>query len=698
MVYNSIIRVMKMKVLVKKFRRSSFAMRLVYLFTLLVYIVSYVFIFVSLLKLEGVETTIRIVGLATLGLVLFLYLFFDLIFLITKHHVTLCISSVIVLVIASACINAGQAVSKVYTLIDDMVVKENDLITYKTVLITLKDKKFENTKNFKVGMIDNKTDTEGNVLPKELIKKEKLVFTVTEYETYFEMLELLYEKKLDGIFITSDYEAVYSSYDAYENIETDVVVVKEYSKEMKNQDYIASTGSIDKPFTILLMGVDSKADKLNPNAGFNGDTIMMITFNPHTLNATVFSIPRDTYVPIACLKNQASSKVNSSAAYGTNCVIKTMQNLTGIKIDYYVKINFKGVVNLVDALGGITIDVDKPDYRKNGKRDCGDKICEQNSNRKFGSQLVYITPGKDVHLNGEQALAYARNRHQFASGDFKRIEHQQAVVEAVANSAKDIKSVNEFYAILEAISQNIYTNMSTKEMLNLYNVGKSILTNNSSDNFGISIQKTYLSGYSQMMYVNNIRLRVYTYQYYEGSLNDITDAMKVNLGLKSPKIIKTFSFSANKPYKQSVIGKGSYTQTKLKTIPNFKTMTLVNAQSWLAENGITSNVVYVVKGHELYDDTLPEGTIVSQSAKYGMLVENVTSCNLYVIRKSGAVTPTTPSTNKVTDSTSESTSIDTSESTSESTSEKTSESTSESTTEKVTEPTSPPSPETDEGN
>ena len=343
-----------MKVLWKKFKRSSLSARLVYLFALLVFIGSYIFIFINLLKLEGVETTLRVVGLATLGLALFLYLFFDLIFLITKHHITLYISTFIVLTISALCITAGQAVSKVYTVIDDMVVKENDLITYKTVLITLKDKKFENSKNFKVGMIDNKTDTEGNVLPKELIKKEKLVFTVTEYETYFEMLELLYQKKLDGIFITSDYEAVYSTYDAYENIDEDVIVVKEYSKEMKNQDYIASTGSIDKPFTLLIMGVDSKNEKLNPNAGFNGDTIMMITFNPHTLNATVFSIPRDTYVPIACLKNQSSSKVNSSAAYGTNCVIKTMQNLTGINIDYYVKINFKGVVNLVDALGGIT--------------------------------------------------------------------------------------------------------------------------------------------------------------------------------------------------------------------------------------------------------------------------------------------------------------------------------------------------------
>ena len=687
-----------MKVLWKKFKRSSLSMRLVYLFTLLVYIGSYVFIFQSLLKLSGIETNLRIVGLATLGLILFLYLFFDLIFLITKHHVTLCISSFIILVISSACINGGMAVSKVYTLIDNMTVSENSLITYTTNLIVLKDTKYDNNTNFKVGMIDNKTDTEGNVLPKELIKKDGLKFTVSEYETYFEMLELLYSKQLDGIFISSDYESIYSTYDAYSNIGEDVKVALEYSKDMKNQDYKASTGSIDKPFTLLIMGVDSKADKLNPKAGFNGDTIMMITFNPHTLNATVFSIPRDTYVPIACLKNQASSKVNSSAAYGTNCVINTMQNLTGINIDYYVKINFKGVVNLVDALGGITLDVDKPDYHKNGKRDCGENICEQSSNRKFGSQMVVITPGKNVKLNGEQALAYARNRHQWAAGDFKRIEHQQAVVEAVANSAKNISSVNDFYAILEAISNNIYTNMTTKEMLNLYNVGKTILTNNSSDNFGINIQKTVLSGYSLMMYVDNLRLRVYTFQYYQQSLQDIVDAMKVNLGQKSPKVTKTFSFSANTAYKQKIIGKGSYSQAKLTTIPDFKTMTLVNAQSWCTKNGISSYVTYVYRGDELFDDTLADGAIVSQSVKRGVLLEKVSSVTLYVIKKNSATVPITNNTKPI-DSTSESTSDTTSDTTSESTeptSEKPTEPTSEETT-KPTEPTEPINPETDEG-
>ena len=116
---------------------------------------------------------------------------------------------------------------------------------------------------------------------------------------------------------------------------------------------------------MLLLGVDSEYDGLANNAAFNGDSIMLLTFNPKTLSATVFSIPRDTYVPIAC-NNNKQNKINSAAAYGTKCMINTIENLTDITIDYFVKINFKGVVNLVDALDGIDVNIDEPDFKKNG--------------------------------------------------------------------------------------------------------------------------------------------------------------------------------------------------------------------------------------------------------------------------------------------------------------------------------------------
>ena len=175
------------------------------------------------------------------------------------------------------------------------------------------------------------------------------------------------------------------------------------------------------------MGVDSEKDGLKANQAFNGDTLMLVTFNPKTLNATMFSIPRDTWVPIAC-NNNRENKINSSAAYGSSCVIKTIQNLTGINIDYYAKVNFKGVVDLVNALGGVTVEVERPDfwYHENGKVN-QNKVCEQDSNRRFGKDIVCMDLGLQT-LNGEQALAYARCRHLYAISDIARNQHQQQIV------------------------------------------------------------------------------------------------------------------------------------------------------------------------------------------------------------------------------------------------------------------------------
>ena len=417
----------------------------------------------------------------------------------------------------------------------------------------------------------------------------------------------------------------YNNIEKYINIANETFIIDSYSKQMKNQDTVASTNkSVTEPFTVLLLGVDSEYDGLSNNAAFNGDSIMLITFNPKTLSATIFSIPRDTYVPIAC-NNNKSNKINSAAGYGTKCMIDTIQNLIDINIDYYVKINFKGVVSLVDALGGVTLDIDKPDFRKNGNINCGDKICEQDSNRSFGENLVYITPGPNQTINGEQALAYSRNRHQFASSDFKRIEHQQAVVTAIANKTKTIRSIDTFYKLLNAVSNNIDTNMSTKEILNFYNVGKNILLNNNfDDNNFINIQKTYLSGYDLTIYQNGYDM--YTFQYYENSLKEIVKAMKENLELQETELIKTFSFSINKEFTIPVIGKNVTSGTRNETLPNFIGSSIEYVKEWASSRNIT------ITEEEYTSNDCENNKITNQDIRSGTLTNNIDNLKVTVCK------------------------------------------------------------------
>lgn len=615
-----------MKVLWKKFKKTKLSIRLIYIFVLLLFLFSYIFLFKSLLLLNNVETTLRIIVLTTLGLLLLLYAFFDLLLLLTKKHKTVIVSSFIVLIIGSVSIIGSLAINKIYNLLAAM---NKETVIYTTNLITLANTEFTNDESFNVGIINNETDIEGNILAYELINKEKLNVKIEKYDTYFELLEKLYDGTLKGVFITSNYEAMYQSYDNYQNIGADVKVLYEFSKEMKNQDYIESSGSVENPFTILIMGVDSASDGLNANAAFNGDTLMLITFNPHTLNATVFSIPRDTYVPIACL-NGDSSKINSSAAYGTKCVINTVENLVDIKIDYYVKINFKGVVDLVNTLGGIDVTVPN-----------GIKFCEQDSNRSHAANVLQCIESGPQHMDGEKALAFARHRKTLPAGDFQRVQHQQLVVEGIANSAKNLKNINDFYGVLDAVSRNMDTNMTTKEMMNLYNVGKSVIFGANKGSL-INIQKTYLTGYDLTMYVNNLRSNVYTFQYYPQSLEEIKDALKITLETKQPTPIKTFNFSINDTYEPTIVGKKYYTVQRNETIPNFRGQSIQYVKSWCEARNIAVYINSITEGATGYDETLSNDTVVNQSVARGKLVKDVSSITVDVIKKTNNQTTTTP--------------------------------------------------------
>ena len=457
------------------------------------------------------------------------------------------------------------------------------------------------------------------------------------------MLEALYDKKVDAIFIGSNYKIKYRETEKFANIATDTVELAEFSKKLDNQDTVESTNkSVTEPFTVLLLGVDSEYDGLSNNAAFNGDSIMLVTFNPKTLSATMFSIPRDTYVPIAC-NNNKGHKINSAAAYGTKCMIDTIHNLTDINIDYYVKINFKGVVALVNALGGITMDIDKPDFSKNLRVDCKGMICEQNSNRQFGNNLVFIEPGKNKTLNGEQALAYARNRHQWALSDFKRIEHQQAVVTAIANKAKTIRDVNTFYKVLNAVSNNIDTNMAPKEILNFYNVFKTIITSeNFSANDFINIQKTYLTGYDLTIFQG---YNMYTFQYNKESLDEIVKAMKENLEITKPTLIKTFNFSVNEEYKVPVIGKIYTTGQRNETMPNFVGSTIGYLESWVSGREITLTKEYQES------TTCMNNQILSQNVHKGTLITKGMTLNVKVCKNNPVVEPTTTTTSSTVEET-----------------------------------------------
>lgn len=425
---------------------------------------------------------------------------------------------------------------------------------YSSSIVVLEDSNFndvEDLKNHKIGMINDSNNIEGYVLPMEIIEdKDFNEEDIVSYDTFIEMINDLYDNKIDAMFISSSYVSMFVTEEGYEDIASKTKVIYEKNKKaVKKQNTTSKT--LSEPFSLLIMGVDSSSSSLKKSNSFNGDTLILITFNPNTMNATILSIPRDTRVPIVCTKTKSKNKINSTGAYGAECVMDTITNFTGIEIDYWVKVNFQGVISLVNALGGIEVDVPY-------------SFCESDSKRRFGNNTIYIEKGLQT-LNGEQTLAFARNRHtwprycgkkysNYTSNDFIRGQNQQQIVKATINKLKNIRSLSEIYKILDIVGDNIDTNIDKNTMITGFDTFKNIIFNSkniNSDDF-IGTQRLYLSGYDNM--INGI----YYFEYSNQSLKEVTDAMKINLEIKKPEMDKEFSFSINNPYEDVQIGKDIY--------------------------------------------------------------------------------------------------------------------------------------------
>lgn len=458
-----------------------------------------------------------------------------------------------------------------------------DYVTYSSSLVVSSSSEIEDVKdlsNNTIGILSDETSPEGNIIPNEVIDENNLDDNneIVEYDDYFTAMADLYDGEVDSIFVPTDYPSMFTSMETYKNITEDTKIILTKEKEMKKSSTSSrenSAGkSVTEPFTILLMGVDSEQEGLSQNTVANGDSLILVTFNPNTLNATMLSIPRDSYVPIACWSGTPENKITHAAAYGTDCMMSTIENYFDVTIDYYAKINFKGLVSLVDTLGGITVEVPQD-------------LCTDNSNREGE---VCISAGLQT-LNGEQALVLARNRKQLAAGDLDRGLNQQLVIQGILNKAKELNSINQVMDVLNTVTNNLDTNFTEQQILSFYDIAKDIMNNalQKDDADLINIEQLYLDGTGQMIYDERSRMVLWDYVPNTESRDDIIEAMKINLEEKEPEMIKEFSFSINdEDYEKTVTGSGPYdTAFTYDLLPDFTGDSMEAARSYANAHGIS---------------------------------------------------------------------------------------------------------------
>ncbi|WP_141299622.1 LCP family glycopolymer transferase, partial [Carnobacterium maltaromaticum] len=220
---------------------------------------------------------------------------------------------------------------------------------------------------------------------------------------------------------------------------TDNIYEKVDKDEVRNDPVSVDKG--EDPFSVLLLGVDT--GDLGRTEQGRSDSIMVVTVNPNTNESKIVSIPRDTYTEI--IGQGTTDKINHAYAFGgTAMAVNTVQNLLNIPIDYYIEVNMQGVKDLVDAVGGI--DVNSPlEFKQNG---------------------FEFTKGP-VHLDGEKALAFSRNRYDDPTGDYGRQGRQRQVIEAVVKKAATFSTLTNYKDILNALQNNMKTNLTFDNMYDI---------------------------------------------------------------------------------------------------------------------------------------------------------------------------------------------------------------------------------------
>lgn len=305
-------------------------------------------------------------------------------------------------------------------------------------VMTLDDSKYKNIKDLDGKSIGIYSSKNGEEAIKLLDKKIKS--TSKEYKNVVELFEDLQDNKIDAVLINESTKNLLDTdladmelklkeiYKVYVSIEkTDIVKVVDITK---------------KPFNIYVAGGDAYGSIDNVT---NTDVNMIITVDPINKKVLLTSIPRDYYVNLPSFGDDAYDKLTHAGYYGIEESVKAIENLLDIDINYYVKVNFSTIEGVIDAIKGVDVYSDYS-FCANGRPD----ICYKKGNN---------------HLDGKQALAFARERKSFSDGDIQRVKNQQKVLTAIIDKVTSSTTlVTNFSQILDSVGNSFSTNMESKNI------------------------------------------------------------------------------------------------------------------------------------------------------------------------------------------------------------------------------------------
>lgn len=411
-------------------------------------VVASFYLLYQLIKINVLPT--KLLFLITIVFVLLDAIFALLLCYYTRAFVSKIICVVITLVLILGSCLGGYYISKTGNLLTNITnVTKHAKNTVSVVVKQSSDIKNKSQLNgLSVGTLRT-IGTQGSSKALKELSKDGIVMNQSEYDSLSAMLEAFYNGEVDSIIINESSRSQILDMESYADFDNNTRVVYQTSYKVENTDKANAVSDItSKPFNILISGSDTRG-------GFdeNGrsDVIMVATVNPKTSTILLTSVPRDFYVTTACdaadgCMQGALDKITHTGIHGTNTTKRTVEQLLGFEINYTFKVGFDTVTDLVDALGGVDVYVE-PGYA-------------------VSTSTFSVHEGVN-HLDGQHALAYARERYSYTEGDRQRTKNQQQVLMGIVNEATKPSVITKYASIMDAMANTFSTTMSNEEISDL---------------------------------------------------------------------------------------------------------------------------------------------------------------------------------------------------------------------------------------
>ncbi len=327
--------------------------------------------------------------------------------------------------------------------------------------------------------------------------------------------------------------------------------------------------------------------------------LVLLTFNPKTKDLVITSVYRATGMYSKCIGGFDLVTHNGWKGWGPSCLKSTIEDFFDINISHYIMVDFHGFEDVVDAIGGINVNVPK-------------QVCEQNADREFGDKLICIKKGEQL-LNGPQALAFARHRST-TNGEIRSVNHI-TVIKSILKKMVSKENLFKFDKLTKILQDNMETDMSKDQLYGLYQAGLTVLGDVGYNVDKINTISLSMEGYGAMLYSPAMKTSVGISIIYEKSYNKIYNTLHTVIDYK-PKNPTYFSFdlSEDPAFIPEVYAPGIREQAVDPRIM----ANLVGKTDYDVSLYFKKYLYFEVKREYVYSDTVEKGIVISQSIPGGV--------------------------------------------------------------------------------